>query len=151
MTLNDIVSKYNLITQLRLEHNGKEFSKELKLKIIKMRIEYGKFSKALDNDIKEFTDGIISDRYKFLVNAGFRTPEENKELSELEEEYRKDISEYMNSKANDVIENVNDWKITPDEYEEIIDFNITNNVNINGNQILGPDYLELIYNLLVEK
>ena len=151
MTLNDIISKYNIIIPLRFEHNQKEFSKELKLKIIKMRIEYGKYKKALDNDIMEFAEGIISERYKFLSSAKFKTEEETKELSELQISYQKDINDYMNSRAGEVIENVNDWKITESEYEEIVDLNATNNVEINGINISAPDYLELIYNLLVEK
>ena len=151
MTLNDIISKYNIIIPLRFEHNQKEFSKELKLKIIKMRIEYGKYKKALDNDIMEFAEGIISERYKFLSSAKFKTEEETRELSELQISYQKDINDYMNSRAGEVIENVNDWKITESEYEEIVDLNATNNVEINGINISAPDYLELIYNLLVEK
>ena len=151
MTLNDVVSKYNLIAVLRFEHNQKEFSKELKIKLIKMRIEYGKYKKALDNDIKEFTEGIISEQYKFLVSNQFKTPEEIKEFNELENSYQKDISDYMNSRSSEVIENVNDWKITESEYEEIVDLNTSNDVEINGVKIPSMDYLELIYNILVDK
>lgn len=151
MTLNDIISKYNLIFPLRFEHNGKEFSKDLKIKIIKMRIEYGKYKKELDNDIKEFTDGIISERYKFLKNAQFKTPEEINELNELEASYNKDIFDYMNSRASEEIKDITNWTITEEEYNEIIDLNATNNVDINGMQLNGADYLEMIYNILVEK
>ncbi len=151
MTLNNIISKYNLIIPLKFEHNQKEFSKDLKLKIIKMKIEYGKYKKALDNDITEFAEGIISERYKFLTSAQFKTEEETKELSELQISYQKDINDYMASRAREIIENVNDWKISESEYEEIVDINATNDVEINGIQIPALDYLELIYNLLVEK
>ena len=151
MTLNDIVSKYNLIKQLKFEYNGKEFSKQLKLKIIKMRIEYGKYKKALDSDIKEFTNELVSERYKNLMNIPNKTPEELEEFNQLEQSYNKDISEYIESRSNDIIENVNDWKFSELEYEEIIDLNSANDVEINGMKISAPDYLELIYDILIEK
>lgn len=151
MTLNDIVSKYNLIKQLKFEYNGKELSKELKLKIIKMRIEYGKYKKTLDSDIKEFTGELISERYKKLMNIPNKTNEEIEEFNQLEQSYNKDISEYIESRSNDIIENVSDWKFSELEYEEIIDLNSVNDVEINGIKISAPDYLELIYDMLIEK
>jgi len=151
MTLNDIVSKYNLIKQLKFEYNGKEFSKQLKLKIIKMRIEYGKYKKALDSDIKEFTNELVSERYKNLMNIPNKNTEELEEFNQLEQSYNKDISEYIESRSNDIIENVNDWKFSELEYEEIIDLNSANDVEINGMKISAPDYLELIYDMLIEK
>ena len=151
MTLNDIVSKYNLIKQLKFEYNGKELSKELKLKIIKMRIEYGKYKKALDSDIKEFTGELISERYKKLMNIPNKTNKEIEEFNQLEQSYNKDVSEYILSRSNDIIENVSDWKFSELEYEEIIDLNSANDVEINGMKISAPDYLELIYDMLIEK
>ena len=151
MTLNDVVSKYNLLKPLKFEHNGKELSKKLKLKIIKIRIEYGKYKKSLDADIQEFTKELVSERYKNLMSIPEKTPEELQEFNQLEQSYNKDISEYMENRSQDIIENINNWKLTELEYEEIIDLNSSNDVEINGVKISAPDYLELIYDMLIEK
>ena len=45
MTLNDVLTKQNLITKILLANDGKELSKELKVKIMRIRLAYNKIKK----------------------------------------------------------------------------------------------------------
>lgn len=151
LTLEEIVSRYNLIKNIQFEKDNQSLSKELKLKIIKMRIEYNKYKKQLDEDAQEFTKELVSERYKNLMNNPNKSEEQKEEFNQLEKSYNQDISEYMISRSKDIIEGINDWKFSELEYEEIIDLNSANDVEINGVKISAPDYLELIYDMLIEK
>ena len=45
MTLNDVLTKQNVITKLLLASDGKELSKTLKVKIMRIRMSYNKIKK----------------------------------------------------------------------------------------------------------
>ena len=48
MTLNDVLTKQNLITKILLANDGKELPKELKVKIMRIRMSYNKIKKQFD-------------------------------------------------------------------------------------------------------
>ena len=56
MTLNDVLTKQNVITKLELKDGNKELPKALKVKIMRMRMAYNKIKKAFDDDVKEFVE-----------------------------------------------------------------------------------------------
>jgi hypothetical protein len=45
MTLNDVLTKQNILAQLLLSSNSKELPKELKVKIMRLRMSYAKIKK----------------------------------------------------------------------------------------------------------
>ena len=53
MNLNDVLTKQNLITKILLASDGKELSKELKVKIMRIRMNYNKIKKQFDEDISK--------------------------------------------------------------------------------------------------
>lgn len=151
LTLEEIVSRYNLIKNIQFEKDNKSLSKELKLKIIKMRIEYNKYKKQLDEDAQEFTKELVSDRYKELQQKYERTEEENIEYNSLEQQYNKDINDYLIGRSRDEINGLNDWWFNDEEYSEILDLNSSKDIEINGIKISAPDFLEMIYIKLVRE
>ncbi len=150
LTLEEIVSRYNLIKNIQFEKDSQSLSKELKLKIIKMRIEYNKYKKQLDEDAQEFTKELVSDRYKELQQKYERTEEENIEYNSLEQQYNKDINDYLIGRSRDEIDGLNDWWFNDEEYSEILDLNSSKDIEINGIKISAPDFLEMIYTKLVK-
>ena len=68
MTLNDVLTKQNLITKVLLANDGKELSKELKVKIMRVRLAYNKIKKQFDEDTQEFSKQIVSDELRDLAN-----------------------------------------------------------------------------------
>lgn len=150
LTLEEIVSRYNLIKNIQFEKDNQSLSKELKLKIIKMRIEYNKYKKQLDEDTQEFTKELVSDRYKQLQQKYERTEEENIEYNSLEQQYSKDINDYLIGRSKDEIDGLNDWWFNDEEYSEILDLNSSKEIEINGIKFSAPDFLEMIYTKLVK-
>ena len=82
MTLNDLLTKQNFITKLILNYDNKELSKELKVKIMRIRMSYNKIKKQFDEDAQEFTNQIISDELRELSNKN-RDEQEEARFQEL--------------------------------------------------------------------
>ena len=149
MILNELLTRQNVITKIELKDGEKELPKELKVKIMRIRLAYNKVKKAFDEDVKEFVDQIASDEYKQLAQKTDRTEEEEKRYNELNVKINSDYIEFVNQKVHEEIsENIDD-KLSEDDYAEILDVNSGNNVNINGNEIKAADLMEAFYELFV--
>ena len=59
MTTNDAIIRYNFISKVVFKDGDTALSKDLKIKIMSMRIEYGKINKVFEEDVQEFTKGIL--------------------------------------------------------------------------------------------
>ena len=149
MTTNDAIIRHNFISKVIFKDGDTALSKDLKIKIMSMRIEYGKIHKIFDSDVQEFTQGIIEDRFKELQQKE-RNPEEEKEFNELVNKYNQETNEYISKRAMDPVE-VKEFTFNMDEYSEIMDVNSVNDVTINEQDIKAPDFLEVLYDLFVSE
>ena len=95
MTLNDVLTKQNVITKIILKDGDKELSKELKVKIMRIRMAYNKIKKQFDDDTQEFTNQIISDELRELANKSERTLEEEARFNELNDKTNSEYQEYL--------------------------------------------------------
>jgi len=149
MILNELLTRQNVITKIELKDGDKELPKELKVKIMRIRLAYNKVKKAFDEDVKEFVEQIATDEYKELAQKQNRTEEEEKKYNELNVKINSDYIEFVNQKGlEEVNETFND-KLTEDEYAEILDVNSGNDVEINGAKIKAADLMEILYELFV--
>lgn len=148
LTTNDVIIRHNFITKVLFKDGDSTLSKDLKIKIMSMRIEYGKIHKAFDDDVQEFTKGIVSDRFNELQKNETRTEEENQEFTNLINQYNSETNEYVAKRALDQVE-VKEYVFDMDEYSEIMETNSSNDVVINEQKISAPDFLEAIYQLFV--
>lgn len=150
MVLNDLLTKQNVITKLVLKDGDKELSKELKVKIMRIRMAYTKIKKNFDEEVKEFSEALITDEFRTLSSLS-RNEEQNKRYIELINKFNSEHKEYLIQKGNEeVIDRIDDT-FTIEEYSEIVDVNSGNNIEINGNKILAADFLEIIYELFVKE
>lgn len=149
MILNELLTRQNVITKIELKDNDKELSKELKVKIMRIRLAYNKVKKAFDEDVKEFVEQITTDEYKELAQKQNRTEEEEKKYNELNTQINSDYIEFVNQKGFEEIKEIFDDKLNEDEYAEILDVNSGNNVEINGVKIKAADLMEIFYELFV--
>ena len=94
MVLNDVLTKQNLITKILLANSGKELPKELKVKIMRIRMSYNKIKKQFDEDTQEFSKQIVSDELRDLANKTDRTPEEEAKFNELNTKANSEYQEY---------------------------------------------------------
>jgi hypothetical protein len=149
MILNELLTRQNVITKIELKDGDKELPKELKVKIMRIRLAYNKVKKAFDEDVKEFVEQIATDEYKALAQKVDRTEEEETKYNELNTKINSDYIEFVNQKGlEEVSENIDD-KISEDEYSEILDVNAGNDVEINGQTLKAADLMEAFYELFV--
>jgi len=149
MTTNDAIIRYNFISKVAFKDGDATLSKELKIKVMSMRIEFGKINKVFEEDVQEFTKGILEDRFNELQNKPERTDEENKEFNDLINKYNGETNEYINKRALDPVE-VNEYELSEDEFAEIMETNAEKDITINGQTLNAPDFLEAIHDLFVK-
>ena len=150
MTLNDVFTKQNVITKIILKDGDKELPKELKVKIMRIRMAYNKIKKQFDDDTQEFTNQIISDELRELANKSERTPEEEARFNELNDKTNSEYQEYLIQKGFEEVKDTPDDVITMEEYSDILDVNSGNDVEINGNSVKAADLMEIVFDLFVK-
>ena len=151
MVLNDLLTKQNVITKLILNNDNKELSKELKVKIMRIRMSYNKIKKQFDEDAQEFTNQIISDELRELSGKTNRDSEEELRFKELNNKANSEYQEYLIQKGLEKIELPIEDSFTLDEYSDILDVNSGNDVEINGNKIKAADFMEIFFDLFVKE
>lgn len=151
MVLNDLLTKQNVITKILLKDGDKELSKELKVKIMRMRIAYNKVKKQFDEDAQEFSNQIVSDELRELANKQDRTTEETERFNELNNKANSEYQEYLIQKGKEEVKDTIEDSLTMEEYSDILDVNSSNDVEINGNKIKAADLMEAIYDLFVKE
>ena len=150
MTTNEVLTRHNFVSKLLLKDGDKELSRDLKVKVMGMRIEYGKIRKQFDEDVQEFVKGLNSDKLTELQQKGDRTEAEEKELQELTDKLNGDYRAYVDSRLKEDVA-VSDKKFTEDDYAELIEVNAGNDVEINGTKLQATDFLEILYTLFFEE
>ena len=147
MTLNEVLIRHNFITKLLLKDGNSELTKELKVKIMGMRIALSKFRNQFDQDAQEAIQGFKPSNFDVLAQKQDRTPEEEKELKEMSDKLTEEYNAFVIAKGNELVSF--DKKFTEEEFGEIMEVNADNDVEINGNKLNAADFLEVIYGLFV--
>lgn len=151
MILNDLLTKQNVFTKILLKDGEKELSKELKVKVMRVRMAYTKIKKNFDTEVQEFTEELMTDEFKELNNKQDKTSEEEARYTELSNTINSDYQEFLIQKGKEeVVLGVEDT-FTIDEYGDILEVNAGNDVEINGNKIPAVDFLEIVYDLFVKE
>lgn len=149
MILNEVLTRQNIISKIELKEGNKELPKELKVRIMRIRLAYNKVKKTFDEDVKEFVEQLTTDEYKELAQKQNRTEEEEKKYNELNTQINSDYIEFVNQKGLEEVKETFDDKLNEDEYAEILDVNSGNDVEINGVKIKAADLMEIFYELFV--
>jgi hypothetical protein len=150
MTLNELLTKGNLVTSLVLKDGEKELNKALKVKIMRMRIALNKVRADYDKDVQEFISGVKPSNYDELYNKTDRSNEENELLVKMQDKLNEDFYEYANQRGTEEVTSYSgDDSFTEDEYADILDLNSEKDVTINGNTIKATDFMEAFYTLFV--
>lgn len=151
MTLNEVLTKQNVITKLLLQNGEKELSKETKVKVMRIRRAYTKIKKGFDTEVQEFIEELLTPEFRELSSKAERTEEEEATFIEMSNKINAEYQEYLIQKGNEEISDPVDDKMSANEYYDIVDINSGNDVDINGNKIAAADFLEVFYDLFVEE
>ena len=149
MILNEVLSKQNVFTKIILKDGEKELSKELKIKIMRIRMAYNKIKKNFDSEVSEFTSELVPEELKILNSNTDRTPEEEARFIELTNKVNSEYYEFLTQKGLENVPTLDD-SLTESEYEEIVEVNAGNDVELNGNKVLAVDFLEIVHDLFVK-
>ena len=150
MNLNDVLTKQNLITKILLANDGKELPKELKVKIMRIRMNYNKIKKQFDEDTQEFSKQVVSDELRDLANKTERTSEEEARFNELNAKANSEYQEYLIQKGKEEITDTPDDTILEDEHGDILDVNSEGEYEINNQKVKAADLMEAFYELFVK-
>lgn len=151
MVLNDLLTKQNVFTKIILKDGDKELSKELKVKVMRIRMAYAKIKKNFDAEVQEFTDELVTDEFKELQAKTEKTPEEEARFTELTNSINSDYQEFLIQKGKEEVSISFEDTLTLEEYSDILDVNSSNDVEINGNKVPAVDFLEVVYDLFVKE
>lgn len=153
MTFNEILSKQNVLNAVLLKDGDNELSKELKVKIVRLRIAFSKIRKQFDDDLQEFVKELAPERFKELQQKpeDQRTDEEKEEFEQLSAKINTDYNEFIIQKGNEEVTFTTDDKFTDEEFDTLININAGNQVEINGNKIKAEELMEIFYTLFVNK
>ena len=149
MTTNEALIRQNFISKILLKSGDNELSKSLKVKIMQMRIKLAKVRKEFDEDVQEAIKGFIPDGYTELTQKQDKTEEEISKVDSWNKKIQDEYNEFVVKRGQDEV--VVDTKITEDEYNEILEVNAANDIEINGQKINAADFLEILYTLFVEE
>ena len=147
MTLNEVLARQNFINQLVLKNGENELPKELKVKLMGMRIALNKIRNQHDEDSKEAVKGLKPDNFDELYQKENKTEEEQAMLDEMHTKLVEEHNAFLIEKGKEEIEF--DKTFTEDEFNEIMFVN-SDDVEINGTPLNCADFLEFIYTLFVE-
>lgn len=150
MTLNDVLTKQNVITKILLADDDKALSKSLKVKVMRIRMTYNKIKKQFDEDTQEFTKQIVTEELQTLAQKTDRTEEEEARYNELENKANSEYQEYLIQKGKEDISDTVDDTFTEDEFADILDINSEGEYEINGQKIKAADLMEVFYDIFVK-
>lgn len=151
MNFNELATKQNVLNALILKDGNNELGKELKVKIMRLRIAYKKARKQIDDDINEFTQDLLPENAKVIQQKPEkeRTSEETAILEAAVNKANDEYKEFLTQKSSEEISlSVND-SFTDEEFDELTVVNAGNTVTINEHEIKAEELLEVFYTLFV--
>ena len=153
MTLNEILTRQNVLNAILLKDGDNELGKELKVKMVRLRMAFNKYKKSLDEEVQEFTNELVPEELKTLQEKpeSERTEEENSRLKELVDKVNSEYNEFMTQKGNEEVKFDTNYSFTDDDFDSIVAVNAGNEVEINGNKVKSEDLVEAFYELFVNK
>lgn len=150
MILNDVLTQYNVFSKLKIKDGDKELPKELKVKVMRLRMAFSKIKNKFDSDLQEFMNEIITQEFKELSGKSDKTEQETSRLNELTEQINSEYLIFINQKGLEEVTMV-DITFTEDEYADIVEVNAGNDIELNGKSVSAMDFLEAVYTLFVKE
>lgn len=139
--------KHNFITKVLLRDGDKELSKDLKVKLMGMRIELGKIRKQLEEDLQEAVKELTPKGYQELIMKEDKTEEDKAQVEAWNKQINEEYNAYVDKRGKEEIQI--DTTLSEDEFAQIIEVNAGNDVEINGTKLNAADFLEVLYSLFV--
>lgn len=115
-----------------------------------MRMAYNKIKQQFEIDSKEFSNQIVSEELKNLINKADKTEEELVRFKELNDKANAEFQEFLIQKGNEEVKDFEDLTFSEEEFADILDINSDGEYEVNNQKISAPDFMEIIYALFVK-
>lgn len=148
MTLNEALARQNFIVNILLKKGTCELSKELKVKVMSMRIALTRIRTQFEQDAQEAAKGFKPENFDELYTKENKTPEEQIELEDMTNKINDEYNAFIIEKGKEEV--AFDKKFTEDEFNQIVEVNADNDIEINKNKLQAADFLEVIHGLFVD-
>ena len=139
--------KHNFITKVLLRDGDKELSKDLKVRLMSMRIELGKVRKQLEEDLQEAVKELTPKGYQELIMKENKTEEDKAQVEAWNKQINEEYDAYVDKRGKEEVQI--DTTLSEDDFAQIIEVNAGNDVEINGTKLNAADFLEVLYSLFV--
>lgn len=139
--------KHNFITKVLLRDGDKELSKDLKVRLMSMRIELGKVRKQLEEDLQEAVKELTPKGYQELIMKENKTEEDKAQVEAWNKQINEEYNAYVDKRGKEEVQI--DTALSEDDFAQIIEVNAGNDVEINGTKLNAADFLEVLYSLFV--
>lgn len=139
--------KHNFITKVLLRDGDKELSKDLKVRLMSMRIELGKVRRQLEEDLQEAVKELTPKGYQELIMKENKTEEDKAQVEAWNKQVNEEYNAYVDKRGKEEVQI--DTTLSEDEFAQIIEVNAGNDVEINGTKLNAADFLEVLYSLFV--
>ena len=139
--------KHNFITKVLLRDGDKELSKDLKVRLMSMRIELGKVRKQLEEDLQEAVKELTPKGYQELIMKENKTQEDKAQVEAWNKQINEEYNAYVDKRGKEEVQI--DTTLSEDDFAQIIEVNAGNDVEINGTKLNAADFLEVLYSLFV--
>lgn len=147
MTVSEMMVKHNFITKVLLRDGDKELSKDLKVRLMSMRIELGKVRKQLEEDLQEAVRELTPKGYQELIMKENKTEEDKAQVEAWNKQINEEYNAYVDKRGKEEVQI--DTTLSEDDFAQIIEVNAGNDVEINGTKLNAADFLEVLYSLFV--
>jgi hypothetical protein len=147
MTVSEMMVKHNFITKVLLRDGDKELSKDLKVRLMSMRIELGKVRKQLEEDLQEAVKELTPKGYQELIMKENKTEEDKTQVEAWNKQINEEYNAYVDKRGKEEVQI--DTTLSEDDFAQIIEVNAGNDVEINGTKLNAADFLEVLYSLFV--
>lgn len=147
MTINELMVKHNFITKVLLRDGNKELDRDLKVKLMNLRIKLGKVRKELEEDLQEVVRQLTPEGYQELITKENKTDEDKAQVEAWNKQINEEYNAYVDKRGKEEVDI--DTSISEDEFSQIIEVNAGNDVEINGQKLNAADFLEVLYSLFV--
>ena len=148
MTLNEALIRQTFIIHLIVKDDKSELSKNLKVKIMNMRVVLNRLRAEFEDACVKKIEELQSEEFKELAQIQNKSSEEESRFQLSLDKLNADYDDFVIAKGLSQVSF--DAKFTWEEYEDIIEVNAGINPEIDGKILNALDFLEIIYNLFVE-
>ena len=148
MTLNEALIRQNFISKILLKSGDSELPKALKAKVMNMRVNLANIRSNFDKDVQQAIVELKPENFDMVAQKKDKTVEEDKIYKDMIDKLNEDYNAFIIEKGKEEVSF--NRTFTEEEYENIVEVNADNDVEINNAKLSGPDFLEVIYSLFVE-